>query len=149
MTIRRWRFEDILRISALEEECFRGEAWSYASLAAAFENPNTVGLVAEEYGEVIGYGCVTCLFENADLENIVIAEQYRRGGRGARLLDALIAECRARKVEKVFLEVRVSNSVALRLYLKAGFVGLNARLRYYPDGEDCLVMQKSLNQAAR
>ena len=29
MTVRKWRFEDILVISELEKECFHGEAWSY------------------------------------------------------------------------------------------------------------------------
>ncbi len=144
MIIRKWKFEDILVISQLEKECFHGEEWSYAVLAKAFENANTVGLVAEEYGEIIGYGCATCVFENADLENILIVEQYRRGGRGRRLLAELIGECRSRGAEKMFLEVRVSNSAALSLYLSAGFSGLHARTRYYPDSEDCLVMQKSL-----
>ena len=32
----------------------------------------------------------------------------------------------------------------MQLYLKNGFGGLYARPRYYPDGEDALVMQKSL-----
>lgn len=146
MTVRKWRFEDILVISELEKECFHGEAWSYKTLVQAYENPNTIGLVAEEYGEIIGYGCATCVFENADLENILIVERYRRGGRGRRLLYDLLGECKARGAEKVFLEVRVSNSAALSLYLSAGFSGLHARTRYYPDGEDCLVMQKSLNQ---
>ena len=45
---------------------------------------------------------------------------------------------------KVFLEVRVSNSAAMKLYLKCGFAGVYARTRYYPDGEDCLVMVKNL-----
>lgn len=145
MTVRKWRFEDILVISQLEKECFHGEEWSYKTLVGAYENPNTIGLVAEEYGEIIGYGCVTCVFESADLENILIVEQYRRGGRGRRLLYELLGECKSRGAEKVFLEVRVSNSAALGLYLSAGFTGLHARTRYYPDGEDCLVMQKSLN----
>ncbi len=145
MTLRAWRFEDILAVSRLEKECFRGEAWSYATLARAFENAGTVGIVAEECGEIIGYGCATCVFEDADLENIFIAEQYRRGGRGKRLLAALIAECSARGVKNMFLEVRVSNSAALLMYLSAGFVGVHARTRYYPDGEDCLVLKKTLD----
>ena len=32
----------------------------------------------------------------------------------------------------------------MKLYLDRGFRGLYARPRYYPDGEDALVMQKSL-----
>ena len=44
----------------------------------------------------------------------------------------------------MFLEVRVSNAEAQMLYLKCGFRGLYARTRYYPDGEDAVVMSREL-----
>ena len=44
----------------------------------------------------------------------------------------------------MFLEVRVSNSVAMSMYLKHGFKGVYARARYYTDGEDCLVMARDI-----
>ncbi len=67
---------------------------------------------------------------------------YRRCGRGGKILDDLTEEARRRGVQRVFLEVRVSNRAAMLLYLKRGFRGLYARSRYYPDGEDALVMVK-------
>ena len=47
-------------------------------------------------------------------------------------------------MHQLFLEVRVSNSAAIQLYLKNGFVGKYARLRYYDDGEDALVLHKTV-----
>lgn len=144
MTIRKCRFEDILSIAELEKVCFKGEGWSYGAIASSFENSAYSMFVAEEAGEVIGYGCISVACESCDLENVVVAEEYRRSGVGRRILNALIAEASNRGAESIFLEVRVSNAPAMRLYLSCGFVGLYARSRYYSDGEDCLVMKKSL-----
>ncbi|MDE6373729.1 MAG: ribosomal protein S18-alanine N-acetyltransferase [Clostridia bacterium] len=146
MNIRKCRYEDILRISELEKECFKGEGWSFGSIASAFENPAYRMLVAEEGGEVIGYGCTCTVCETCDLENVLVAEEYRMGGVGRAILNALLDDVKERGAEKVFLEVRVSNVAALRLYLSCGFVGVHARTRYYSDGEDCLVMQRIIEK---
>lgn len=142
MTVRKCKYEDILAVAELEKECFRGESWSFGTLASAFENPAYCMLVAEEGGEVIGYGCTCTVCENCDLENVLVAEAYRRGGVGKAILTELLSDAVARGAEHAFLEVRVSNFAAMRLYLSCGFVGAYARTRYYSDSEDCLVMKK-------
>lgn len=144
MIVRKCKYEDILAVSELEKECFRGENWSFGTLASAFGNPAYCMLVAEEEGEIIGYGCTCTAQESCDLENVLVSEEYRKGGVGSAILKGLLADAKQRGAEKVFLEVRVSNSVAMRMYLKHGFTGVYARTRYYSDGEDCLVMSKSL-----
>lgn len=144
MKIREWKFEDILRLSELEKECFTNDVWSYQTLAACFENPNFFGAVGEENGEIVAYGGVTVAADEGDLETVAVAEDYRGCGNGGQIVAYLLEAAKKRGAEKLFLEVRVSNSAALGLYLKFGFKGLYARTRYYPDGEDCLVMVKTL-----
>jgi ribosomal-protein-alanine N-acetyltransferase len=144
MLIRKWKYEDILTISQLERECFKGECWSYSTLASCFENPAFYGLAVEDGGEIIGYGGITVAADTSDLENILITEPYRRCGLGNKLLKELLDLAQKKGAEKTFLEVRVSNSPAMCMYLKNGFVGTYARTRYYSDGEDCLVMCKKL-----
>lgn len=145
MKVRKCKYEDILAVSELEKECFKGESWSFGTIASAFENPSYEMLVAEEEGEILGYGCTCTTLDTCDLENVLVAEEYRRGGIGRAILNALLDNARERGALKVFLEVRVSNSAALRLYLSCGFVGVHARTRYYSDGEDCLVMVRVFN----
>lgn len=145
MIIRRCKYEDILSVSELEKLSFKGECWGFGTLASAFENSQYSMFVAEDDGEIAGYGCISVSYENCDLENVLVAEEYRRSGVGRRILNELIQEAKSRGAENMFLEVRVSNSPAMRLYLSAGFVGVYTRSRYYSDGEDCLVMKKSLN----
>ena len=66
-------------------------------------------------GEILGYGCTCTTLDTCDLENVLVAEEYRRGGIGRAILNALLDNARERGALKVFLEVRVSNSAALRL----------------------------------
>lgn len=144
MIIRPWKYEDILTISRMEEECFPQEPWSYKMLVSSFDSENFLGIVAEDGGEIAGYGGITFAVDTADIDNIAVTEPYRNSGVATGILNELCARAKNKGVQKVFLEVRVSNSPALRLYLKNGFKGVHARTRYYTDGEDCLVMSKEI-----
>ena len=144
MLIRQWKYEDILKISQLEKEIFTDEAWSYKTLASVFGTSSFSGVLCEDCGEIAGYGGVTVAADSADVGNIAVAENYRNGGIGTAVLNKLCEIAQSKGAEKVLLEVRVSNCAAMKLYLKCGFVGVYARTRYYPDGEDCLVMAKNL-----
>ena len=144
MLIRRWKYEDILRISEIEKECFPKEPWSFKMLASSFESDAFYGVVCEDCGEIEGYGGITIAADSADIDNIAVTEPYRHSGVASAVIAELCAYAKGKGVEKVFLEVRVSNSAAMSLYLKNGFKGAYARTRYYSDGEDCLVMVKEL-----
>ncbi len=144
MTLRRWKYEDILAISELEKQCFPQEPWSYRMLADSFENENFIGVLCDEDGEVAGYGGLSMGYDTADIDNIAVAESYRGNGFGGAVLEELVSAARERGAVKVFLEVRVSNYAAMSLYLKHGFRGVYARTRYYTNGEDCLVMARDL-----
>lgn len=144
MQIREWKYEDILRISQIETECFPKEPWSFQMLASSFDTDSFIGVLAEDGGEIIGYGGITVACDTADVANVAVTEPFRKSGVGTAILTELLTVAKRRGAEKVFLEVRVSNSVAMEMYLKSGFKGVYARTRYYSDGEDCLVMVKEL-----
>ncbi len=145
MELRPWIYEDILTISELEKECFPKEPWSYKMLASSFESDNFSGVVAVDGGEIIGYGGITLAVDTADVDNVAVSEAYRKSGVGTAIISYLIKKAAERGAKKLFLEVRVSNSVAMAMYLKNGFKGVYARTRYYSDGEDCLVMVREIN----
>lgn len=144
MKIRPWTFEDLTTIAAMEKDCFPQAPWSVQMLADSFLSGRFVGVLAEEEGVITAYGGMSVLFDEAEIELIATAEEYRRCGRGQKILSALLDEAKKRGVERVFLEVRVSNAPAQRLYLRNGFIGQYARSRYYPDGEDAIVMKKTI-----
>ena len=144
MNGRVWTMHDLDQIELLEQECFSVEPWNRRMLMESFLSQRFFGVLLEEDGVVTAYGGIQVLYEDAELLLLATAEMYRRCGRGQKLLDDLIAEAKRRGAKRMFLEVRVSNAPAQLMYLKNGFVGTYARPRYYPDGEDALVMKKEL-----
>lgn len=140
---RKWAYEDIIAIAALEKECF-SDPWTYRMLADTFFNENAITVAAEADGKLVGYGFVVTAGEDADLANVAVAPAHRRKGVAAAVLESLERAAACRGVKRMFLEVRVSNAAAMSLYLKRGYTGRYARPRYYGDGEDALVMQKDL-----
>ena len=85
MIIRRWKYEDILRISEMEKECFPQEPWSFQMLASSFDSDAFHGVLAEDGGEITGYGGITVAADTADVENIAVSEPYRRSGVGTKI----------------------------------------------------------------
>jgi ribosomal-protein-alanine acetyltransferase len=137
--------EDLDGIAALEKECFAAEGWNRRMLADSFVSDNFFGSLLEEDGSIVAYGGLSVALDEGEIQLIATAEMYRSCGRGGKILDDLLEEARRRGVKRVFLEVRVSNASAQTLYLKRGFAGVYCRSRYYPDGEDALVMKKELD----
>jgi ribosomal-protein-alanine N-acetyltransferase len=145
MTYRNWKYDDIVKISDLEEKCF-AQPWTYQMLADSFLSDNFISLLCEDEGKIVGYGGIVYASDMADLVNIAVDENYRKRGIGRKMLDTLTSLAEEKGVKKLFFEVRVSNNSALFLYLKSGFTGQYVRPRYYPNGEDAIVMYKILDQ---
>jgi ribosomal-protein-alanine acetyltransferase len=77
------------------------------------------------------------------LVSIAVREQYRRMGVGSRLLEETIRVMRdVYRTDSMYLEVRVSNTPAIRLYEKFGFRKARIIKGYYSDGENAYVMVK-------
>lgn len=143
MELRKWKYEDIMEIAALEKQCF-SDPWSFRMLADSFFGENVVTAAAEEGGKVIGYAFAVLAGEDADIANVAVSPACRRRGIASQLLARLEAHVASVGVRRMFLEVRVSNAPAMALYIKRGYVGRYVRPRYYGDGEDALVMEKAL-----
>ena len=63
------------------------------------------------------------------------------------MIENLFKECRKKNIHDIFLEVRASNSSAIRLYEKKGFNEIGIRKNYYKiiDGkEDAILMGLAL-----
>ena len=143
MNGRAWQYADLGAIAALEAECF-SDPWNMRMLAESFLSGHFFGSLLEENSIITAYGGMSVVEDEAEVQLIATAEMYRRCGRGGKILEDLIGEAKRRGVRRMFLEVRVSNAPAMMLYLKHSFRGLYARVRYYADGEDAIVMMKEL-----
>jgi [ribosomal protein S18]-alanine N-acetyltransferase len=136
---------DIYAVAALEKDVFETEAWS-AELLASELGADPAGryyLVAEDDGVVTGYGGMAAQAGGqADVLTLAVAATRWGEGIGSALLEGLLAEAARRSCTEVFLEVRVDNDRAQRLYRRRGFTDIGIRRGYYqPSGTDALVMR--------
>ncbi len=143
MTVRTFLKEDIAKIVTIENACF-SDAWNEEAFAAVCRYPVLHGLVIEEDGEVVGYCCTQVVFEDAELQNIAVTPTMRGRGYATKLLTAAEEHAKTLGAEKCFLEVRCSNAPAIGLYKKFGYEEIGVRKGYYGDGEDAIVMTKTL-----
>ena len=98
-------------------------------------------LVGEIGEEIVAYGGVWLMVDEAHVTTFAVHPRYRRRRIGERLLLSLIDLSIARRAREATLEVRLSNLAARRLYEKYGFRPVGIRPRYYSDNqEDALIM---------
>ncbi|MBM4436567.1 MAG: ribosomal protein S18-alanine N-acetyltransferase [Actinobacteria bacterium] len=96
---------------------------------------------AEGARDIVGYAGVWLMIDEAHITTIAVGSLHRGVGLGELLLIHCIKVGRVAGAERMTLEVRVSNTVAQRLYHKYGFFENGVRPRYYSDDlEDALIM---------
>jgi len=102
-----------------------------------------IRLKAVENGDMIGFvaGDPRPSQASAWIATIGVDPRYQRRGIGRALLRACEAQI---KLPRMKLTVRLSNDAAISLYEKEGYRNLDIWKGYYSDGEDGLVMVKSL-----
>jgi len=84
-------------------------------------------------------------YKTVHLISIAVLEPHRGKGLGSKLLENTILAAKRHNADSVFLEVRVSNEPAIRLYEKFGFKKVRIIREYYRDGEDAYVMVLKLD----
>ncbi len=143
VVIREWTKEDIPILSEMELRCFQ-DAWTKEMLSDTLRYPVYHCFLAEEGGQVCGYCCLIVVCEDAEIGNIAVDLPYRGRGISNALMQAMHDRAKEMGATQAFLEVRVSNQTAISLYRKFGYEPYGVRKKYYDDGEDALVMKRSL-----
>ncbi|MBQ8176215.1 MAG: ribosomal protein S18-alanine N-acetyltransferase [Oscillospiraceae bacterium] len=141
--IRKAAAEDVPAIAQIEKASIP-QPWSEAAFADAVVQENAITLVAEFDGAIAGFITGVFLFDNADIYSVATAEQHRKKGIGARLLEAFF-DMLPNEVETVGLEVRESNFAAISLYEKHGFERVGLRKNFYEQPrENAILYTKKL-----
>jgi [ribosomal protein S18]-alanine N-acetyltransferase len=118
--------------------------WSRKSFEMeAVQNDLARYIVAVARDKVIGYAGVWIIAGEGQITNIAVDPDFRGKGTACKMLEALIDICRSEGVSDMTLEVRKSNTAAINLYKKHGFVEEGIRRQFYADNkEDALIMWK-------
>lgn len=137
--------DDLVAVHALEVR-----AYEFPWTQGIFRDCVSAGYPARvlmEEGRIVGYFLLSLAADEAHILNICIAPELQGRGHGRALLHVLLEIARARRAQRIFLEVRPSNVPAIALYHDEGFNEIGRRPRYYParkGREDALVMALEL-----
>ncbi len=140
IAIEKMTAEHIPYLAELEKQCF-STPWSENALAEELDNPHARFFVCIEDGVVCGYIGAHNIVGEVYITNVAVSPCHRGQGLGAMLVGFLKEYSKAENADFITLEVRKSNSVAIKLYDKMGFKVVGERKNFYDNpNEDAILM---------
>lgn len=147
--------EDLLAVMNINRVCLP-ENYTFGFFENILHSYPKSFLVSEVNGRITGY--IMCRIERilskfqrfkiskaGHVISIAVLPEYRRMGIATSLLkNAMKIVREVYDCSEIFLEVRVSNTPAINLYEKLGFIKVERIKRYYMDGEDAYLMAREL-----
>lgn len=86
----------------------------------------------EQNDELLAYGVMSVAAGESHILNLTVVPELQRKGIGRKMLKHFIQLARRHKADTLMLEVRPSNTGAIRLYGALGFNEIGLRQNYYP-----------------
>ncbi|MDA0182638.1 ribosomal protein S18-alanine N-acetyltransferase [Solirubrobacter phytolaccae] len=145
--VRRLTYADLPQVVAIERRAFTSP-WSLAMFVLELSKPTGICLAAEMSGSTAGEpelgGYLICSRYDTvwHIMNVAVDLTQRRRGVATAMIESLLS--RVERDAQLTLEVRKSNTGAIRLYEGFGFRSAGVRRRYYADnGEDANIMWRT------
>jgi [ribosomal protein S18]-alanine N-acetyltransferase len=141
--------EDVAALVLLETVCF-SHPWTPENFLDAMAWPDRGGvLVLRTRAQaaiprgLLAYCVLQTVADEMHVHNVAVRPEQRRLGLARRLLWLALAVGARRGARRAFLEVRVTNAAARRLYETMGFHEVGMRRAYYVHPtEDALVLRR-------
>ena len=137
------RLDEVLRV----EQRAYAHPWSQANFVDALQSGYQAQMLMAG-GLVLGYFVAMKGVDEVHLLNITVAPEFQGQGWSRVMLDALAIWARGQGAEWLWLEARVNNARALKVYEAHGYRRVGLRKAYYPAGpgqrEDAIVMSLRL-----
>lgn len=143
IVVRRFKPRDLNRVYEIECKSFK-DPYHVMFLLNLYELYSETFFVAEKNGYVIGYVISRKIDNKAHIIAIAVDPVNRSRGVGKALMEATMKAFKSTGVREVYLEVRASNAQAIRFYESLGFQKKGLLRSYYSDGEDGVLLIKSL-----
>jgi ribosomal-protein-alanine N-acetyltransferase len=135
--IRKAQISDLDEILKIEKENFE-TPWSLESFLNELSASYSTCYIYEENFKVIGYIVLHIILNEIQIANISVDKNFQGKRVGFKLLDFVLKTYRG---FIFFLEVRVDNFRAIKLYEKFGFKKIGLRKDYYGKGKDAILMK--------
>jgi len=152
--LRPFKPSDLEAVMHINQTCLPENYSSFFFIELHKRFPYTF-IVAEEKNKIVGY--IMCRMETGlpnlgflglvrkgHVVSIAVLPEHRRKGVGHSLMREAMQNMERYKAKECYLEVRVSNNPAIKLYKKLGFQIVKTIPSYYIDGEDAYVMARRL-----
>lgn len=131
-------------LAGIEAACF-AHPWSRELLESELAREDAVILCALAAGRPVAYGSMRVVLDEGSIGNLACLPDYRHRGAGGMVLDGLLAAGAEQGARSILLEVRPSNTAAVRLYQSRGFSEIGRRKHFYRDPlEDAILMMRCL-----
>ena len=122
--------------------------WSHGNFVDSLAAGHLAQVLRMDDGALAAYCVAMAGVQEMHLLNLTVSPLWQGRGHALALLDALVADCRRQRSTALWLEVRVSNQHARRVYARYGFAEVGLRRGYYPAAnsqrEDACVMRLSI-----
>ena len=138
--IRPMTAEDVEDAWKLEQINLGKEAWTQKQLLDAMTRDDTIYLVAEMAGRIVGLCGVQNISGEGEVTNVSVSGDVRREGCGYKMVKQLLERGKGIGIRDYTLEVRAQNAPAIRLYEKLGFKSEGVRPGFYDDPKDDAVI---------
>jgi ribosomal-protein-alanine N-acetyltransferase len=119
--------------------------WTRGNFLDSLSSGYDAWVVRDNAGAIAGYFLLMLVLDEAHLLNITVRPDLHGQGIGRWLLDQIVQIARDKNLTSILLEVRPSNTRALAVYEKYGFMQIGRRRGYYPAAnnlrEDAIVMR--------
>jgi len=140
-SLRRLELADLGAIEKIERASYP-TPWSRSMFASELGKQSSLSIAAvDPDGTLVGYLVLSRYVDAWHVMNVAVDPAHRRQGIASALLQRLFEETRDDAERGYTLEVRVSNTAAIRLYERFGFISRGVRRGYYTDNrEDAVIM---------
>ena len=129
-------------VAALEAASF-SNPWTRDMLMAEVRQPGVARVYVMRSGEgaVVAFCACWLIFDELHINTIAVDPARRQQGLGTRLMRHIFQDAAQTGARRATLEVRRSNTPALRMYERLGFAVQAVRPRYYSNPEeDALIL---------
>jgi ribosomal-protein-alanine N-acetyltransferase len=143
LIIRKMTFDDLEQVIAIDQMSF-SLPWPQRSFQFELtDNPASRCWVAELDGRVVGMLVGWLIVDEIHIATLATHPNFRKQGIGEKLLSFTLQSAKDEGAVSSFLEVRESNSAALKMYRKFGYVEDGRREGYYKDNDETAILMSA------
>lgn len=114
--------------------------WNFEIFKEELANNNSMYLVLRYENEIVAFGGIKIILDEADIMNIVTKKNKRNQGFAKFLLNELITIAEEQNCKTITLEVDENNLPAIKLYTDFEFKEVGKRKNYYKNGDTAILM---------